>query len=206
MPEEVLEEATEEVAESPKGGVVGLVIAIIALLAAGAAIAINLTMKPDTSSLEERLRAVESSVKINTDNIVALKDAQLAMDEQIMEPDPQGLAIVEATDYEYERTTGELKSTKDNNVVYTFETEAGPSSAGSPLVLIYGLQGSRLIIFQTESDFSPGPGYKYEKWLTDRLEYIDLNDPSKGPQPYIVPEWKKQEAQKQLDDFNQFWE
>ncbi len=100
MPEEVLEEATE-VAESPKGSSLGLVIAILAFVAAVAAVALNVLMKPDTSALEARVQAVESSVQINTDNIVALKDAQTAMDEQIKEEAPKGIVLATSPGMEF---------------------------------------------------------------------------------------------------------
>ena len=81
MPEETLPEA--EIAEAPKGGVLSLIIAIIALIVAGAAIVINLTIKPDTSAIEARIQTVEASVQVNADNIAALSDVQSKMDETV---------------------------------------------------------------------------------------------------------------------------
>lgn len=109
--------------------------------------------------------------------------------------------IVETYDYEYDIDTGNLKSKKDNKVVYTFSD----ARFGDQLVIdIFGLDGNKLILWKTGLENSPGPEWTYEIWLTKELEYLDLDNPSQGPKPYVVPEWKKQEAKKLLEQYQYF--
>jgi flagellar basal body-associated protein FliL len=70
MPEEeTLDDEVEEVDDAPKGGSsLGLIVAIIAFLAAVAAIAFTFTSKPDTSAIEARIDAVEQSVQTNAES------------------------------------------------------------------------------------------------------------------------------------------
>jgi uncharacterized protein YxeA len=107
--------------------------------------------------------------------------------------------IVETFEYEYDINTGNLKSKNNNEIIYTFSDQGDSDKfSGIPAVYIYGLDGNKLILWQTGFDNSPGPGWEYEIWSTNELEYLDLGNPSQGPRPYIVPEWKKQEAKSLL--------
>jgi len=214
MPEETLPKATSA-PESSKGGTLVLVIAILAFITAVVAIVMNIVMKPDTSAIEARVQAIQTSVQANTAEITALKDAQSVVDKQmkeVAEMNSQDMPIVEATDYKYDRATGNLISVKDGRVIYSFEKERRAIQEDQTwtdddlAVYLFGLQGSKLIIWQIGTENSPGPGWDYEIWQTDKLKYIDLNNPSEGPQPYTVPEWKKQEAKEQLDELERLWE
>ena len=110
--------------------------------------------------------------------------------------------IVGTSDYEYDINTGNLKSIKDNKVIYTFSDAGKPDKfVGRPAVYIFGLDGSKLILWQTGFDNSPGSGWDYEIWLTNELEYFDLNNLSQGLKYYVVPESKKQEARKLLEQY-----
>jgi len=207
MPEETLPKATSA-PESSKGGTLVLVIAILAFIAAIAAIVMNIVMKPDTSAIEAHVQAVETSVQTITKNVASLTEEQQSMKEDaamMAEADMQKHNILETSDYTYDFNSGNLTSQKDGGILYTF-SNAGKENKfiGRPAVHILGVEdGSKLILWETGSDNSPGPGWIYEIWLGDELEYIDLNNPSEGPRPYVVPEWKKQEAQEQLDAFEQ---
>ena len=101
MPEEELQEATE-VADKPKGGALGLVIAIIAFLVAGAAIVLAITSTPDTSALEARIQAVEQSVQANTDSITTMMEDQRALDEEMENMIEEKIAEEEAEEEEVE--------------------------------------------------------------------------------------------------------
>ncbi len=207
MQKDTLPEA-EVIEAAPKYGTLSLVVAILAFLAAVAAIVLNLVMKPDTSALEARVRAVETGVRANADNIIALSDAQSTMDEKITNVVDSGTAtqtITDAMDYAYDTQTGKLTRKTDNSVIYTFE-QPNNYPEEYRLVRIMGLNDSKLIVHDIgaiNADYSPGPTQDYDIWLTDQLKYINLNNPSEGLRPYVVPEWKKQAAREGLEAFLQ---
>lgn len=100
-----------------------------------------------------------------------------------------------ASDYNYDINTGDLISTKDNQIIYNFTAGKNTDKfTGRPAVYIFSfLDGSKLILWQTSDDNSPlGPNWENNLWLGDELKYLDLNNPSQGLKPYIVPEAKKQ--------------
>ena len=111
--------------------------------------------------------------------------------------------IVKAADYRYDKETGELKSLKDNKVLYTHEYKR----EGYPVMVLYilGLEGTKLIVWETTSEDSPGPGWKHEVWFNElaakNIYYLDLDNSNKGLQPYTVPESKKQEEGKLFEEF-----
>jgi hypothetical protein len=85
--QEVLEDEVEEVDDKPKGGSsLGLIIAILAFITAVAAIALNVTSKPDTSAIEARLQAVE--MKADQSTSMMQEDAMEDEEEKdVVEPD-----------------------------------------------------------------------------------------------------------------------
>ncbi len=86
MPEEeILEDEVEDVDEKPKGNPLALIVALLAFVAAVAAIALNVTSKPDLGPLEVRIKAVEQGVQANTDNIATVVEEQKAMDGNVEE-------------------------------------------------------------------------------------------------------------------------
>lgn len=106
--------------------------------------------------------------------------------------------IVLASDYLYDINTGELTSSRNNKVVYTFAANQTPEKfTGRPAVYIFStLDGSKLIIWQTDPASTLDPNQEYKLWLGNELQYLDLDNLSQGLEPYIVPESKKQEARR----------
>ncbi len=108
--------------------------------------------------------------------------------------------IVDTEDYTYNKQTGELTAVKSGEVLY--ETPNHPNT----VLDVLGLDGDKLIVFETGNDNSPGPGFIHEVWISDRaaesIYYLDLSDPEKGLFSYVIPEYKIDEEQKLLENFN----
>lgn len=108
--------------------------------------------------------------------------------------------IVETEDYNYDQSNGKLISLKNKQVIYTLKDYEEKS------LIILGLQKNKLIVWETLPDNSPGPGWTYEIWFSateaKNIKYLDLNNPAEGLQPYTIAEWKKADAQVQLEAFN----
>lgn len=111
--------------------------------------------------------------------------------------------IIKTADYRYDQETGELKSLKENKILYTHEYKR----EGYPDMVLYilGLEGTKLIVRETTSEASPGPGWQHEVWFNElaakNIYYLDLDNLDKSLQPYTVPESKKQEEEKLLEEF-----
>jgi len=91
--------------------------------------------------------------------------------------------------YEYDNTKGVLVDLTDNNkVLYT-----NPNHPDSVLH-IQGMEGDKLIVWETGSDNSPGPCYSV--WTDDtvygrvNIKYLDLKNTSAGLKLYTIPQYK----------------
>ncbi len=114
-------------------------------------------------------------------------------------------ATIEATGYVYDQGTHQLKSVKDGTTLYQFpSTIEYDGEEQEATVHIIGQDGTKLIIWHTTYDNSPGPRWEMEIRLSDVLEYINIANPSAGPQPYVVTEDKKAEAQNNLDIYDEW--
>lgn len=108
-------------------------------------------------------------------------------------------SIATTTGVNYDIKTGNI-TTGDNKIIYTF-SGTDPRWVGKPAVYFYGFDGSKLILWETGSDDSPGPGWDNEIWLSDKLEYLDFSNLAQGLKPYVVSEAKKQAEKKLLEQY-----
>ena len=121
--------------------------------------------------------------------------------ETVVTPEIEETKIIETIKYEYNRESGELISLNDNEVIYEV---TDPTLTA---LQVLGLEGDKLIIWETGYDNSPGPGGEYDVWFEEGaakgIQYLDLSTSDSELQPYTVPESKKQEAKKQLEEFTE---
>jgi len=96
-------------------------------------------------------------------------------------------AYDQAKDLEYSNT-GNV-SLDLSSVSYLYREEM---SADSRLDVV-GLDGSRLVLWETGADNSPGPCF--DPWLAEGLNYLDLNEESPTRKPYQAPQSILNEAQ-----------
>ncbi len=79
--------------------------------------------------------------------------------------------------------------------VYT-EKHSRPNDGTDIELRGVGMDGSKLVIWETGVDNSPGPCFN--PWQADDLTYIDVDVPSSARNSYTVPESKMKEVEKEV--------
>jgi len=192
MPEEILPAATN-VAKAPRGSVLGLIIATIALLAAGAAIAINLTMKPDTSALKAEINALkmdaERNAEIPQEDVIEEKmedgnetTQKLDIFYSLQGSQELGHSITISYPHTWQATKEEVGS--EGRPVVTLTSQRGllvyAVSSGGPLPndREYFYKGIQIDLKQLAEGESMLPDATLEKTSTDKL--MKVTDPCDG--------------------------
>lgn len=80
-----------------------------------------------------------------------------------------------------------------NSISYLYREEM---SADIRLDVV-GLDGSRLVLWETGADNSPGPCF--DSWLAEGLTYLDLNEESPTRKPYQAPQSMLDEVRIEVD-------
>lgn len=81
--------------------------------------------------------------------------------------------------------------------VYT-EKHSRPNDGTDIELRGVGMDGSKLVIWETGVDNSPGPCFN--PWLANDLTYIDVDVPTSARKPYTVPESKMREVEKEVEE------
>lgn len=123
------------------------------------------------------------------------KEDPVVVEETVVETE-----IKDTTDYTYDKTTGELTAVEDGTVLY--ENPNHPNM----VLHVLGLDGDKLIVFETGNDNSPGPGFIHEVWVSETvakdLYFLDVTDPEEGLNSYTVPQYKIDKESVLLDYYS----
>lgn len=108
--------------------------------------------------------------------------------------------------YSHNRINGQIVSEDDRAVLFQ-QPDSEKDSTGEFYNIAYYMLGrecNKLIVYRTSADDSPFYlFFTMEVWLEDREEilYIDLDKPENGLLPYNIPEYKKNEAAKEWEEY-----
>lgn len=95
------------------------------------------------------------------------------------------------------KKTGNFDSTTID-FIYHETVKKDPKEQVQNVIYGAGMDGSKLVLWETFIDNSPGPCFN--NWQADNLTYIDIKDAKPVRKPYTISEEKKKEAEKEVAD------